>query len=70
MRTAFALLAFLSVAFGLSIPGLPDCASNCVTSLGNCNQLDINCICSDTSLISGLACCVSKTCDSSDQEGQ
>merc|ERR1712070_471377 len=35
---------------------------------GGCNQLDITCICSDSELISGLACCVSKECDTADQD--
>ncbi|KXL48641.1 hypothetical protein M433DRAFT_148660 [Acidomyces richmondensis BFW] len=69
MRTSvYAFVAaFASAAFSLSIPGLPPCAQNCVTSFGSCNQLDVKCICSDTSLIANLACCVGKVCDAADQ---
>ncbi|GAB1735455.1 hypothetical protein NU219Hw_g3086t1 [Hortaea werneckii] len=69
MRTAFAILAFTGAVLAqVDISNLPSCAFGCVSNLGGCNQLDINCICSDTELISGLACCVSKECDSEDQD--
>lgn len=51
------------------IQGLPTCAASCVgNSFGNCGTLDVKCICSDTALISGLACCVSTACSPADQE--
>ncbi|KAI7159090.1 hypothetical protein KC349_g4413 [Hortaea werneckii] len=69
MRTAFAVLAFTGAVLAqVDISNLPSCAYGCVTNLGGCNQLDITCICSDTELISGLACCVSKECDPEDQD--
>ncbi|KAI6816750.1 hypothetical protein KC332_g10604 [Hortaea werneckii] len=69
MRSAFAVLAFTGTVLAqVDISNLPSCAFSCVTDLGGCNQLDITCICSDTELISGLACCVSKQCDAEDQD--
>ncbi|KAI6800569.1 hypothetical protein KC363_g1098 [Hortaea werneckii] len=69
MRSAFAVLAFAGAVLAqVDISNLPSCAFGCVTNLGGCNQLDINCICSDSELISGLACCVSKECDTEDQD--
>merc|ERR1712070_1082880 len=69
MRSAFAVLAFAGAVLAqVDISNLPSCAFGCATNLGGCNQLDINCICSDSELISGLACCVSKECDTADQD--
>lgn len=63
------LVTFASAALSASIPGLPTCAGNCLgNSFGSCTQLDVKCICSDTSLIQNLACCVSKACNAADQE--
>lgn len=65
-----ALLATLTVV-SAGVPGLPSCASSCVgTSFGNCGALDVQCICSDSSLIASLACCVSKSCDAAGQAGE
>ncbi|KAK0315844.1 hypothetical protein LTR01_001144 [Friedmanniomyces endolithicus] len=61
------LAALASVAVTVSIPGLPACAGNCVTSFGNCAQLAVGCICSDTTLLANLACCVGSNCDAADQ---
>jgi hypothetical protein len=64
----FALLSTLAAA---QIPGLPTCATGCVgTSFGSCGNLDVKCICSNTELLSGLACCVSTACDAADQESE
>lgn len=66
--TAVALLSTLAAA---QIPGLPTCATSCVgTSFGSCGSLDVKCICSNTELLSGLACCVSTSCDAADQESE
>lgn len=60
------LLASLASA---QIPGLPTCAASCVgDSFGSCNSLDVQCICSNTELLSGLSCCVSKACSKEDQD--
>ncbi|EMC91475.1 hypothetical protein BAUCODRAFT_135071 [Baudoinia panamericana UAMH 10762] len=70
MRSFLLLSALASVAFSASIPGLPACAGSCVgTSFGSCSTLDVKCICSDSSLLSGLACCVSTSCNAADQNG-
>ncbi|KAK1823152.1 hypothetical protein LTR12_002455 [Friedmanniomyces endolithicus] len=61
------LAALASVAVSVSIPGLPACAGNCVTSFGNCAQLAVGCICSDTTLLANLACCVGSNCNAEDQ---
>ncbi|KAK0909286.1 hypothetical protein LTR02_004416 [Friedmanniomyces endolithicus] len=66
-RIPVLLAALASVAVSVSIPGLPACAGNCVTSFGNCAQLAVGCICSDTTLLANLACCVGSNCDAADQ---
>ncbi|KAM0721897.1 hypothetical protein Q7P37_002822 [Cladosporium fusiforme] len=64
--TAVALLSSLAAAH---IPGLPNCAANCVgDSFGSCGALDVKCICSNTELLTGLSCCVSKACNKEDQD--
>ncbi|EME39382.1 hypothetical protein DOTSEDRAFT_107276, partial [Dothistroma septosporum NZE10] len=45
------------------IPGLPSCAQSCITNYGGCNQVDVKCICTNTSLLETLSCCVSQKCD-------
>lgn len=66
--TAFALLSSLAFA---QIPGLPDCAAKCVgDSFGSCGALDVKCICSNTELLSGLSCCISKACTKEDQDSK
>ncbi|KAF2769265.1 hypothetical protein EJ03DRAFT_97777 [Teratosphaeria nubilosa] len=62
------LAALASVVCSADVPGLPSCAASCVTNFGSCNQLDVKCICSSKNLIADLACCVSKTCDATDQQ--
>lgn len=63
-----ALLPALITAY--SAPGLPQCAGNCINGYGGCNVLQVKCICSNTSLLSDLACCVSKKCSAADQESK
>lgn len=71
MRALTTFIGLASVALAqVDISNLPQCAYGCVTNLGDCNSLDVQCICSDSELISGLACCVSTSCDSEDQDGQ
>jgi hypothetical protein len=66
--TAVALLSTLAAA---QIPGLPTCAATCVgTSFGDCGSLDVKCICSSTTLLSGLSCCVSTACNEDDQKSK
>lgn len=64
------LAALITISAAASIPGLPSCAGSCVgTDFGGCGSLNVQCICSNTALISSLACCVSTACDQADQEG-
>jgi len=64
--TSLALVATLA---GAQLQGLPSCSKSCVgTSFGGCGTLDVKCICSNKSLIDGLACCVSTACDTADQQ--
>ncbi|PNS17704.1 GPI-anchored CFEM domain protein [Sphaceloma murrayae] len=68
LAIALAALATTATAQRVSFPGLPSCAGTCVTSdFGGCGPLDIKCICSNKSLIDGLACCVSTTCNAQEQ---
>ncbi|KAK3113792.1 hypothetical protein LTR53_008570 [Teratosphaeriaceae sp. CCFEE 6253] len=61
------VVALISAVYAVSIPGLPACAGECVTSFGSCSQLAVQCICSDTTLLANLACCVGHNCDATDQ---
>ncbi|KAG9565080.1 hypothetical protein KCU61_g867, partial [Aureobasidium melanogenum] len=48
---------------------IPACAQTCISQAlpGNCN-LDPKCICSDSSFISTISCCVSTACDVTGQQ--
>lgn len=43
------------------------CVGDSITSTG-CSNIDAECICKSSGLIDNLACCVSKDCDSEDQQ--
>ncbi|KAF5544081.1 CFEM domain-containing protein [Fusarium mexicanum] len=53
---------------------LPKCAQPCVDEyttgggVAGCGQLDVKCICSNKSFLSGIACCLEDKCNASDQE--
>jgi hypothetical protein len=53
---------------------IPDCAQSCVndltsgSSIGNCPSLDVKCICSSSSFLGNIACCLGKSCSASDQK--
>lgn len=64
-----ALFATSVLAQGGSIPGLPQCAQGCVTDYGGCNQVDVECICTNKPLLEKLSCCVSQNCDEAATEG-
>ena len=71
LAISIVLTSFLAgIVAGVGEPGLPSCAGNCVSSFGGCQQLDVKCICSDSTLIANLACCVSTACDAADQESE
>lgn len=73
MRTTS--IAFATLLVGLahaqsSIPGLPECAGGCIGNFGGCGALDADCICNNDQLIANLACCVSVSCETADQESK
>ena len=69
MQFTLAVTALLAgVVISLSIPGLPQCAQDCVTNLGGCNKVDVKCICSNAPLLSHLSCCVSTACNATEQQ--
>ncbi|KAI0398624.1 hypothetical protein F5Y17DRAFT_470733 [Xylariaceae sp. FL0594] len=75
MRVIVATLPIIaSVVLAQDLGALPDCARSCLAefttggSIGNCRQLDAQCICSSDSFISGIACCLAKACDAADQK--
>lgn len=37
------------------------------TQIGECANLDIKCICSDTEFLNNMACCLAESCDLADQ---
>ncbi|KAH8882595.1 hypothetical protein GQ53DRAFT_456466 [Thozetella sp. PMI_491] len=64
-----AAAAFAGVAMAQS---LPDCATSCANQFfvnggyGNCGN-NVKCICSDSSFLSNIACCLAGTCSPADQ---
>ncbi|KAK3670106.1 hypothetical protein LTR78_010046 [Recurvomyces mirabilis] len=63
-------IAVLSASSALAV-SLPPCASTCVSQgpgFGSCGTFDVKCICSDTTLLADLACCVSTACSAADQQ--
>ncbi|KAF2725671.1 hypothetical protein K431DRAFT_309274 [Polychaeton citri CBS 116435] len=49
--------------------GLPTCAGACIPKdLGGCGQINYDCICTNTALLSQLSCCVSQNCNQEDQD--
>ncbi|KAM0802825.1 hypothetical protein BDR22DRAFT_842557 [Usnea florida] len=50
------------------LQNLPDCAKPCASTLPSQCNLDVSCICSDSSWISGISCCISTKCSPSDQQ--
>ncbi|KAF2861062.1 hypothetical protein K470DRAFT_257205 [Piedraia hortae CBS 480.64] len=70
MKLSLILAVFVSSVTAASVGDLPTCAGQCVKNLGgfgNCGSLDVKCICSNTKLLSDLSCCISKQCDTADQ---
>ncbi|GIJ89824.1 mucin-21 [Aspergillus pseudoviridinutans] len=66
---ALALAACLSMAAAQGLDGLPDCAKSCATdSIPASCGLDVKCICTDTSFISGISCCILKSCPADKQQ--
>ncbi|PKX95714.1 CFEM domain-containing protein [Aspergillus novofumigatus IBT 16806] len=66
---SLALAACLSMAAAQGLDGLPDCAKSCATNSipANCG-LDVKCICTDSSFISGISCCVLQSCAPDQQQ--
>lgn len=69
LAVATLLLGF-SHAQNQNIPGLPECAGSCIGNFGGCGALDVDCICSNSDLLSNLACCVSVECSQQDQDSE
>jgi len=75
MKTNF-LIATLALITGLisAQDGLPTCAQSCVagftsgSQIGGCSSVDIVCICSSSTFLSGIACCLAGKCDAADQQ--
>ncbi|MCJ1334112.1 hypothetical protein MMC10_010819 [Thelotrema lepadinum] len=64
----FTSLTLLSTLLSLAAAqsGIPTCAQSCVVLPDSCN-LDVKCICGDSSFISNISCCVSQKCSLADQ---
>ncbi|KAF4221174.1 hypothetical protein CNMCM8980_009626 [Aspergillus fumigatiaffinis] len=66
---SLALAACLSMAAAQGLDGLPDCAKSCATnSIPASCRLDIKCICTDSSFISGISCCILQSCAPDQQQ--
>ncbi|KAF8863363.1 hypothetical protein BDZ45DRAFT_119052 [Acephala macrosclerotiorum] len=65
---------FASFVAAQTFNGLPSCATTCLTafesgsSIAGCNSIDIACICSNTSFLSSIACCLAAQCSLADQQ--
>ncbi|ETN38621.1 uncharacterized protein HMPREF1541_06658 [Cyphellophora europaea CBS 101466] len=66
--TAVLLIASVGFSAAQSLAGLPACAIDCVRQglPSNCN-LDPKCICSSSSFIDAISCCVAGACSVNDQ---
>ncbi|RHZ62657.1 CFEM domain-containing protein [Aspergillus thermomutatus] len=66
---SLALAACLSMVTAQGLDGLPDCAKTCATGAipANCG-LDVKCICSDSSFLSGISCCIAGSCPQDQQQ--
>ncbi|PYH94446.1 putative CFEM domain protein [Aspergillus ellipticus CBS 707.79] len=69
-HVSVALLASLSSVVAQGMEGLPACARDCATNSipKSCKAIDVNCICSDKSFITGISCCVANACSLQDQQ--
>jgi len=71
----FAIFSLLSIAgFATAqLEDVPECAKPCLedytsgNQIADCGQFDIECICSNSDFIDGIACCLDENCD---QEGK
>ncbi|KAB8302637.1 hypothetical protein EYC80_006005 [Monilinia laxa] len=76
MKTNFIAFTITTVLAGLTSAqnGLPTCAQSCVTQytsgsqIAGCANLDIACICSNDSFLSGIACCLAAACEAADEQ--
>ena len=62
-----AWIAF-SALCSAQLQDLPACAKPCAANLPSQCHLDVSCICSDSAWITGISCCISTTCSTSDQQ--
>ncbi|KKZ58604.1 hypothetical protein EMCG_05500 [[Emmonsia] crescens] len=70
MRLSIAAVAsLLALASAQGLGGLPDCAKTCATSAipQECG-LDIKCICTASSFLNAITCCVASGCSKEDQK--
>ncbi|PWY76196.1 hypothetical protein BO70DRAFT_90859 [Aspergillus heteromorphus CBS 117.55] len=69
-HVSVALLAGLSPVVAQGMESLPACARDCATNSipKTCKAIDVNCICSDKSFITGISCCVANACSQQDQQ--
>ncbi|PGH28939.1 hypothetical protein GX50_08325 [[Emmonsia] crescens] len=71
MRLSIAAVAsLLALASAQGLAGLPNCAKTCATSAipQECGLVDIKCICTATSFINAITCCVASSCSKEDQQ--
>ncbi|QKX62650.1 uncharacterized protein TRUGW13939_09811 [Talaromyces rugulosus] len=65
----FTIAAFAAGAASQSLSSLPSCAISCATdSIPSDCGLDVKCICSAQSFISGVSCCIADACNADDQK--
>ncbi|KAG9242381.1 hypothetical protein BJ878DRAFT_175417 [Calycina marina] len=71
---AAAFAAITSVCTAQAPAGLPSCAQGCVvkftsgSSIGNCQSSDAKCICSSSSFLGDISCCLTSVCSADDQQ--
>ncbi|KAI8629273.1 hypothetical protein F5Y19DRAFT_95634 [Xylariaceae sp. FL1651] len=74
MRPTVVAFVLTGAVIAQDLGALPDCAKNCLAkfttgdSIGDCSRLDAKCICSSSSFINGIACCLAGVCNAADQQ--
>ena len=76
MKTNFIAFTLTAVLAGLTSAqnGLPACAQPCLSKFNNgaeiagCANLDVKCICSNSSFLNDISCCLVDACNEADKQ--
>ncbi|OAX77125.1 hypothetical protein ACJ72_08580, partial [Emergomyces africanus] len=72
MRLSIAAVAsLLTLVSAQGLGGLPDCAKACAgNAIPKECGLDVKCICTAEAFLTGITCCVAKSCNEEDQKSK